>query len=373
MKLTPNNLVAIAASLLLINTLEVDQKLGLNLSAFFGAEAAARSSGGRSGGGSFRSAPPASGSSRSSSPSTGRSSSPSYSNPSSQSRPIPSSRYPQSAYPPVGYPYDDRDPPRYPHRQNPGTVIVPVPVGPPSYIPPSDGTVYTSSGGDGLWVVGLVLIGAAGLALLVSYQLLRSRSGIATTTSQLDNNTVTVSQVQVALLAQAVDVQAALTTLTLEADTSTAAGLHHLMQESVLLLLRSPENWSHVLASSQTVNSREQAEAIFNQISIDERSKFSVETLSNVGGRLQQRQFQPDPDEDPASYIVVTLLIGSAHDTPLFDEIRTEDTLKESLQKLAAIPPDYLMVFELLWSPQNADDRLTYDELLSEYTDMLQI
>ena len=307
-------------------------------------EAQARSSGGRSGGGSFRSSP-----SSPSSPS--RPSNPSYSSPSSggyQSNP-------------------------YGYNRGGGTVIVPVPVN-PGY---GGNTAYGSSN-DGIFTLGLLLMGATGFALWIAYRAVKAKSGgsgygAASVGGELDNNTVTVSKIQVALLAQAREIQTDLTKFSLEVDTDTPAGLYQLMQESILALLRSPENWSHVLASSQTVKSREAAEALFNQISVAERSKFSVETVSNVGGKVYRREFKPDPEEDPASYIVVTLVVGSAHDRPLFDKIQTETALKESLQKLAAIPADYLMVFELLWSPQDAQDSLTYEELLTEYTDMAQI
>ncbi len=311
-------------------------------------DAQARSSGGRSGGGSFRSSP-----SRPSSPSSpSRSSSPSNSNPSSG-----------------GY---QSDPYRY--NRGGGTVVVPVPVG-PGY---GGNTAYGSSN-DGVFILGLLLMGGVGFALLLAYLAAKAKSGdrsgfgAASVGGELDNNTVTVSKIQVALLAQARTIQTDLTRFSLEVDTDTPAGLYQLMQESILALLRSPENWSHVLASSETVKSREAAEALFNQISVVERSKFSVETLSNVGGKVYQRDFKPDPEEDPASYIVVTLVVGTAHDRTLFGKIQTESALKESLQKLAAIPADYLMVFELLWSPQDAQDSLTYEELLTEYTDMAQI
>jgi uncharacterized membrane protein len=198
-------------------------------------------------------------------------------------------------------------------------------------------------------------------------------AGGGAVSNELSNDTVTVSKVQVALLAQARYIQTELTKLSLEVDTSTHEGLVQLLQESALALLRSPENWSHVLGSSETVKTLTEAEALFNQLSIAERSKFSVETLTNVGGRINRKAFKPDPDEDPASYIVVTLLVGTAHDQPLFSEIRTADGLKAVLEKLASLPSDYLMVFELLWSPQEETDSLTYDELLTEYSAMIQI
>jgi uncharacterized membrane protein len=40
---------------------------------------------------------------------------------------------------------------------------------------------------------------------------------------------------------------------------------------------------------------------------------------------------------------------------------------------LAGLPSDYLMTFELIWSPQDPSDSLTDDELLTEYSDLIQI
>ena len=70
---------------------------------------------------------------------------------------------------------------------------------------------------------------------------------------------------------------------------------------------------------------------------------------------------------------MVTLLLGTADDRALFAKVHSIEELQEILEKLASIRDDYLMKFELLWSPQVENDSLTYDELLTEYTDMIQI
>ena len=72
-------------------------------------------------------------------------------------------------------------------------------------------------------------------------------------------------------------------------------------------------------------------------------------------------------------YIVVTLLVGTAHDKPLFEEIRTPDDLEIILKDLGAISSDYLLKFELIWSPQTQNDSLTYDEFITEYTNMIEL
>ena len=111
---------------------------------------------------------------------------------------------------------------------------------------------------------------------------------------------------------------------------------------------------------------------MFEKISLTERGKFSAETLSNVSGRIKTKGFTP-PSNEIASYIVVTLIVGTADDKPLIGSIHSIEQLHSALTTLGTMQEDYLMQLELLWSPQTDQDSLTYDELLTEYTDMIQI
>ncbi|MBD1838593.1 tRNA (guanosine(37)-N1)-methyltransferase TrmD [Coleofasciculus sp. FACHB-64] len=191
--------------------------------------------------------------------------------------------------------------------------------------------------------------------------------------NELENDIVTISQLQIALTAQAGTIQSKLSELSLTANTQTQEGLMQLLQASVQALLENSECWTHVLGSSQTVSSREEAETVFNKLSLQERSKFTAETLSNVDGKVTQQQVELDPDGEQPAYIVVTLLIGTADDQPLFENLNSAHTVKLALEKVTAISLDYLMVFELLWSPQVETDALTQEELLSEYRDLVEI
>jgi uncharacterized membrane protein len=230
----------------------------------------------------------------------------------------------------------------------------------------------SSVGGFVLLIIALMLLGGTGFVIWMLLQANKGKKkGIAG--GELENDIVTVSKIQVALLAEGRAIQSQLAEIVQNADTETPEGLQQEVQEAVLALLRMPENWSHVLASSETVKSREEAERLFNQRSMAERGKYSTETLTNVGGKLAQKEYTIDPEKEPASYIVVTLLLGTADDQPLFKEIRSTEALKEALEKLASVNTEYLMVFELIWTPQADGDSLTYDEMLMEYPDMLQI
>lgn len=191
--------------------------------------------------------------------------------------------------------------------------------------------------------------------------------------NELENDIVTVSTLQIALTAQAGTIQSKLSELSLTANTQTQEGLMQLLQASVQALLENSECWTHVLGSSQTVSSREEAETVFNKLSLQERSKFTAETLSNVDGKVTQQQVELDSNEEQPAYIVVTLLIGTADDQPLFENLNSAHTVKLALEKVTAISLDYLMVYELLWSPQVETDALTQEELLSEYRDLVAI
>ncbi|PZV13841.1 MAG: hypothetical protein DCF20_14320 [Pseudanabaena sp.] len=316
----------------------------------------AKSSAGRSGGGSFtRSAPSSSNSSSSSKSSNPSKSSPAPSNPS-----------------------DDRDTltnPSQPSSNRPSTIVAPVIINNstnnPSY-DPYRSTTSTSSNGMSwfVWIIILLIVFAIVYFIIRAIMMRSKQIGVG---NDLGNETFTVSKLQVALFAQAREVQSRLTKLALEIDTDSPEGLMTLMQESALALVRTPENWTHVSCSSQSVH-RDKAEEVFNKLSIEERTKFSEETLVNVRGRVSQRSSAiASPDKDPSAYIVVTLLIGTEHDQPLFGEIRNTQELRQALEAIASIPVSHLLVFELLWSPQADTDSLTYDELLEEYSNMTQI
>lgn len=318
-------------------------------------------SGGRARGGSFD---------RPSSPQQAPSNSGSYSGGYSRGYDDSSSPYDYSR--PYNYPSYPTRPDYFPGSyRRPNVIVVP----PQSYpVPVDPGYGYgTSSSGDGLLLILLVMCGITILPVLMTYLKQTSRRSPSSGTDELTNDIVTVTQLQVALLAQARYIQEELTQLSLQSKLETQAGLTSFLQEAVLALLRSPENWSHARVSSQTVNSREQASQLFEQLSIQARSKLSAETLVNVGGQIRQQTIQASQNADPASYIVVTLLVGTADDRPLATSVHSAEELKAILQRLGGLSPGYLLIFELIWSPQDAADSLSYDQLLANYPDLVQI
>lgn len=301
------------------------------------------SSGGRSRGGSFNRSAPSNSNSR---PNSGGNSN-NNSRPSSQPR---SNPQPQNQ-------------PNYNNNSRPNTYVNPVIVG------------NSSSGDEGVFLIFLLLLGGVGAIGLLMWWLSRNNKGssVAAGSTELDNEIVTVTCLQIALLATAREVQKDLTELATESDLSTPEGLAEQLRESILILMRSPETWTHARSTSRTVQNLKEAEVLFEQMSITERSKFSEEVIVNNQGKIKTKTYAVDPDAEPAAYIVATLLVATADDKPLFPDVRTEEDLKTALARMAAVSPEYLMVFELLWTPAAEDDSLSYDQLLANYADMGQL
>jgi uncharacterized membrane protein len=191
------------------------------------------------------------------------------------------------------------------------------------------------------------------------------------------NHKVTISKLQIALTAEAKAISQQLSQLTLSIDTSTEEGLVELLQESMMILLRNSEYWTHVLSRSFSIKI-DDAEAAFNRLSVAQRSKFSLETVSNINGKIrnyvdENNQHNNESNENLPAYIIVTILVGSAGKEPLFNQIHSSEELKNTLEKLAVLDGNDLMKLEILWTPQSENESLTNDEFIMEYTDMIQL
>ena len=180
---------------------------------------------------------------------------------------------------------------------------------------------------------------------------------------------VTVAQIQVGLLARARELQADLRRLAASADTSTPAGLQRVLQETGLALLRHPDLWVYANAEAGQVPFPS-AEATFNRLSLAERSKLDRELTSNVGGQRFQDPAHAAGDSDATSdFIAVTVLVASRRRLNLPPASGGEQ-LRQGLQMLAAVPAEDLLAVEVIWQPDGSGETLSTDQLLTAYPDL---
>lgn len=195
------------------------------------------------------------------------------------------------------------------------------------------------------------------------------------------NPTVSVSRLQVGLLAEARTLQADLEAIARRADTGSSEGLAQVLQESTLALLRHPEYWVYAGAENQVAR-LESAEAQFNRFTLTERSKFAEETLSNVGNQLQQAaakaaltgsgELAAALAEGPSEYIVVTLVTAAQGKLDL-PAINSADDLRQVLSRLGGVSSDRLLALEVLWTPQAEGDTLSAEDFLTQYPNLKRV
>ncbi|WP_338038728.1 DUF1517 domain-containing protein [Neosynechococcus sphagnicola] len=189
-----------------------------------------------------------------------------------------------------------------------------------------------------------------------------------------DNPTVSVSQVQVGLLAGARELQIDLEKMARAANTNSSEGLVKVLQETTLALLRHPEFWAYAGAETQQTK-LQAAETQFNRYSLAARSKIAAETLSNVNNQLEDKSsstalLNPNASaalaEAPGEYIVVTVLVGALGKLAL-PEVKNTDDLRRTLTLLGGVGSEQLLAVEVMWSPEAQGDVLTSDDLLADY------
>lgn len=212
----------------------------------------------------------------------------------------------------------------------------------------------------------------------------RVGSGEVDEVGSSSNPPVSITRLQVGLLAESRGLQAELNQIAETADTNSPEGRAEILQETSLALLRHPEYWVYAGGSSGQARLGS-AESQFNRLALAERSKFTAETLSNVNNQLkaatpsgslpaaQEGGELDNPTrlitEGPGEYIIVTLLAATLGNLQL-PPINNADDLRQALRQIGGMPSDKLLAIEVLWTPQAEGDTLTSDDLLAEYADL---
>ena len=235
----------------------------------------------------------------------------------------------------------------------------------PTIFVPMGGYGYGAGMGYGFGnIVSLAFIAIVLMAFLDNIKNMFGGDGI-----QLGGDAIAVVKVQIGLLGMARDLQLDLEKIADKADTSTTEGLHYVLEETVLALLRNPEYCVYGYATSASARGPEEAEDTFNEFSMDERGKLAEETLVNVNSRKRSTTaVKTGKDEDGGinEYILVTIIAACDGGLKL-PAVTDSAELRTALKRVGAIRADALQAVEVIWTPQEEGDTLTEEELLADY------
>lgn len=183
---------------------------------------------------------------------------------------------------------------------------------------------------------------------------------------------VTVVKLQLGLLGLAKNIRSELDSLAVRADTSSPEGLHYILQETVLGLMRHPDYFVYASASTETVFDDSEAERRFNSLSLSERAKVRQETLSNVSGYTTASYSTTAGSNGVNELILVTIVLAAEGQIAL-PTINSATDAREALSRLGGLSASSIMGVELLWTPQAPGDTLTQTQLLADYPQLVPV
>jgi uncharacterized membrane protein len=179
---------------------------------------------------------------------------------------------------------------------------------------------------------------------------------------------LTVVRQRVALLASAKDIQSDLIRMAERGNTASSRGLAKILQETTLALLRHPDKVVYAWSDKNRA-SLDNAENLFNQFSMEERSRASEETLTNVNGRVSESKTKAKGKTQENEYILVNVLVVTNENLDLKPS-DSQENLKSNMVALGSISPEDLVALEIIWQPEDEYDVLSKEELLTLYPDL---
>ena len=194
----------------------------------------------------------------------------------------------------------------------------------------------------------------------------------AKTSSNLQQQTVskaTVSKLQIAFSPPAKKLRRNLSQITSNTEQNTN-DIAELMRKAVSVLLMYQQYWTHVSYSSDSFP-LDKLQSEFEMISYLERNKCLTKELGVK--RRATKEIDGFGRDDSYNYVVVTLILCTSHNYPLFDRIYTEAQLIEELLELGQMKDDRLSEFELLWNPQRETEYISNKRLLTQYSDLTRL
>ena len=189
--------------------------------------------------------------------------------------------------------------------------------------------------------------------------------------SSKNRSTATVSKLQIAFTPPAKKLRGSLSQISSTTEQNTD-DIAELMRKAVAVFLTHQQYWTHVSYSSDCLP-LEKVQSEFEMISYLEWNKCLTRELGFVNRQRSANELNDFNRDDSYSYVVVTFILCTSHNSPLFDEIHTKAQLVKELTKLSQMKHDHLTEFELLWNPQQETEYISNERLLTQYSDLTRL
>src|SRR5262249_55413480 len=152
-----------------------------------------------------------------------------------------------------------------------------------------------------------------------------------------------VYRMQIALGRSGRGIQDRLARFAAEGDTSTEAGLGHLLQQTSLELLREKDSIRYAGVDGSGPMSLTNAETKLNSYALAERSRFQVERVRGSEGVVRRATEAAEEGKEALEYVVVTLVVATRSALLGWKAVSERGDVERLLGQLGSASPNGLL------------------------------
>jgi hypothetical protein len=152
-------------------------------------------------------------------------------------------------------------------------------------------------------------------------------------------------------------------------DTSTRQGRATMLRDVTTLLRKLRDAWVYGGAHNEAMGALMDVKGTYDRHVDDARTRFTVETISNVQGRTQQQDAGAlsRRSDEGEGLILVTIVLAARCELYTVQKIADGEDLRKALEGAAYLGPDLLVAVDVVWTPSEEDDRMSSMELEARY------
>jgi len=182
-----------------------------------------------------------------------------------------------------------------------------------------------------------------------------------------------VYRMQIALGRSGRGIQDRLARFAAEGDTSTEAGLGHLLQQTALELLREKDSIRYAAVDGSGPMSLTNAETKLNSYALAERSRFQVERIRGADGAVRRASEAAEEGKEALEYVVVTLVVATRSALQSWKTVNERADVERLLSQLGSATPNGLLGLEVVWTPADPNDSMTETDVMTTYPDLRSV
>jgi uncharacterized membrane protein len=154
-------------------------------------------------------------------------------------------------------------------------------------------------------------------------------------------------------------------------DTRSPSGLAHLLSETVLALRRAEMSWLYAACRDAGGMQPQQAQATFQQLANEARSRFRHELVRGAQGQMHEQQgpeMKAHANEGQGT-VVVTIVLATRRPMNSF-AAADANQIRNALSDRGSVLPQHMVALEVIWSPAAENDRMSTAELEQFYPEL---